>query len=209
MLRLQLPGLAGFCLGGLLLIAGLGQGKKWARPGLYAFALLAMGQLVHGELRSESHRAEELLHLSASRAGRIQGPARNLSLPVAGQPVAISPMPRDLQSFVNFQSIPAANGPFGDWRKESSSRGCNSTPAPCIIAWREALTSTRSARCPPFSTMSRYTSTRTDVGLLALQLPARPHQCEVHPSPHTRWIRPSPGLIGDVFNGSTVPEPLV
>ena len=46
MLRFQLPGLAGFCLGGLVLAYGLEQGKPWARPGLYAFALLAAGQLV-------------------------------------------------------------------------------------------------------------------------------------------------------------------
>ncbi len=45
-LRYQLPGLAGFCLGGIVLAYGMEQGKSWARPGLYAFALLAVGQLV-------------------------------------------------------------------------------------------------------------------------------------------------------------------
>jgi hypothetical protein len=46
MLRLQLPGLAGFCLGGVLVILGLEQEKKWARPGLYILAAVAMYQLV-------------------------------------------------------------------------------------------------------------------------------------------------------------------
>jgi hypothetical protein len=46
MLRLFIPGLIGFALGGLLLVVGLEQRKGWARYGVQAFAALGLLQLV-------------------------------------------------------------------------------------------------------------------------------------------------------------------
>ena len=66
-LRYQLPGLAGFCLGGLVLAVGLEQGKRWARPGLYAFAGAGHGPIAHGQFRRQSHRAQKLFSLIGLR----------------------------------------------------------------------------------------------------------------------------------------------
>ncbi|MGB9486430.1 MAG: hypothetical protein WCD04_10010, partial [Terriglobia bacterium] len=46
MLRIYIPGVAGFVLGGFLLLLGLGQNKVWARKGVPIFALLGLAQLV-------------------------------------------------------------------------------------------------------------------------------------------------------------------
>ena len=165
MLRLQLPGLAGFCLGGLALISGLGQGKKWARPGLYIFALLAMGQLVLVNSDANPTVPKSFYHLSASRAGRIQGPARNLSLPIAcGRLLQTSDCHRIYNPSSIFNPFPPRRASRKS-RKERSGRDSNSSPGPCFTAWREALTSTRSARCLPslydFEVIPRTQRSRT------------------------------------------------
>lgn len=46
LLKWQLPGLAGLCLGGILVTFGLETKKRWARPGLYILAAVALYQLV-------------------------------------------------------------------------------------------------------------------------------------------------------------------
>jgi hypothetical protein len=108
-LRWQLPGLAGFCLGGILLIVGLEQGKKWARPGLYVFALLAMGQLVLVNFEANPTVPKSFYTYRPPVLNEFKAPPgtyRFLSLSPALQTSAAT----DLQSFVSFQSIPAASG---------------------------------------------------------------------------------------------------
>jgi hypothetical protein len=108
-LRLQLPGLAGFCLGGLVLISGLGQGKKWARPGLYVLALLAMGQLVLVNSEANPTVPKSFYTYRPPVLAEFKDPPgtyRFLSL----WPTAQTSDATNLQTFVNFQSIPAAHG---------------------------------------------------------------------------------------------------
>jgi hypothetical protein len=109
MVRLQFPGLAGFCLGGLALIIGLGQGKKWARPGLYIFALLAMGQLALENSDANPTVPKSFYTFRPPVLAEFKDPPgtyRYLSL----WPVNQTADPTNLQSFVSFQSIPAADG---------------------------------------------------------------------------------------------------
>jgi hypothetical protein len=105
-LRMQLPGLAGFCLGGLLLITGLAQGKKWARPGLYVFALLAMGQLVLVNREANPTVPKDFYTYRPAVLDKFQAPPGTYRFESV-VPVHQSDAP-SLQSFVNFQSIPAA-----------------------------------------------------------------------------------------------------
>jgi hypothetical protein len=103
--RLDFPGLAGFCLGGLVLIFGLRQGKEWARPGLYVFALLAMGQLVLGNSEANPTVPKKFYTYRPPVLAEFKDPPgtyRFLSL----WPALQMPDAMNLQTFVNFQSIP-------------------------------------------------------------------------------------------------------
>jgi hypothetical protein len=106
-LRWQLPGLAGFCLGGLVLISGLGQGKKWAHPGLYFLALLAMSQLVLVNSEANPTVPKSFYTYRPPVLDEFKAPPgtyRFLSL----RPDAQTSDATNQQTFVNFQSIPAA-----------------------------------------------------------------------------------------------------
>jgi hypothetical protein len=96
-------------LGGLVLISGLGQGKKWARPGLYVLALLAMGQLVLVNSEANPTVPKSFYTYRPPVLAEFKDPPgtyRFLSL----WPTAQTSDATNLQTFVNFQSIPAAHG---------------------------------------------------------------------------------------------------
>jgi len=107
MLRYQLPGLIGFCLGGIILAYGLEQGKSWARPGWYAFALLAAGQLVMVNSGANptvpkafyTYRPPVLKEFKAP-----PGTYRAASL----WSLAATPDTQNLQTYTSFDSIPEA-----------------------------------------------------------------------------------------------------
>jgi hypothetical protein len=109
MVRLEFPGLAGFCLGGLVLFSGLGQGKKWARPVVYGLALLAMGQLVLVNSEANPTEPKSLYTYRPPVLAEFKEPPgtyRFLSL----WPALQAPDVKNLQSFISFESIPAADG---------------------------------------------------------------------------------------------------
>ena len=107
-LRFQLPGLAGFALGGILLVVGNEQRHKWARPGLVAFALLGLGQMAQVNYSANPTVPKSFYTYRPPVLSDFKGEPdtyRVTSLvPLNTGPDSAS----NLQSFVNFQSIPAA-----------------------------------------------------------------------------------------------------
>ena len=107
-LRIELPGVIGFCLGGILLLTGFTQKKRWAVPGAYILAVVAMGQLfsVNSEANPTvprtfyTYRPPVLDEFKDS-----PGDFRFISL---GKTVQSSD-PNGLDSFVNFQSVPGGD----------------------------------------------------------------------------------------------------
>jgi hypothetical protein len=106
MVRLYLPGVAGFLLAGFLLVTGLIQNKRWARVGVPVFAILGMILLVAEGYRanpSVPHSFYDYVPPMVSRFKGSPGTYRVVSL--VRFPIAPS---NDLQGYVSFQSIPEA-----------------------------------------------------------------------------------------------------
>lgn len=104
-LRMELPGLAAFCLGGILLIIGLAQGKRWAHQVVYLFAILAMCQLflVNGEANPTVPKTFYSFRPPVLESFKDPpGTYRFLSL---GRSLQASDAP-STQNFVNFHSVP-------------------------------------------------------------------------------------------------------
>ena len=107
MLRFELPGLVGFGLGGLVVLIGLEQQKKWARPALAAFALIGMGQLVAANYPINptvpksffTYRPTVLSEINyAPGAYRVS----------SNWPITQTPDTKNLQTYVSFESVPEA-----------------------------------------------------------------------------------------------------
>ena len=106
-LRFYLPGLAGFCIGGLALSLGLQEGKRWARPGVYAFALVGMAQLVAVNSGANPAVPKSFLTFRPPVLERFQeaaSPYRFISL----APVVSTSDAENIQTYVNFESTPEA-----------------------------------------------------------------------------------------------------
>jgi hypothetical protein len=106
MLRLYLPGIAGFLLAGFLLLTGLLQNKRWARFGVPIFAILGMIQLIPAGYRANPSVPPSFYDYVppvVSRFEGLPGTYRVASLTrFSGAPA------NDIQGFVDFQSIPGA-----------------------------------------------------------------------------------------------------
>jgi hypothetical protein len=105
MLRYQLPGLAGFCLGGLVLAYGLEQGKSWARSGLYAFALLAIGQLVAANSGANPTVPKTFFTYRPPALEKFKDPPGTYRV-ASFWPIVQTPDIKNLQTYVNLESIP-------------------------------------------------------------------------------------------------------
>jgi hypothetical protein len=108
-LRYQLPGLAGFCLGGIVLISGLEAEKRWARPVLYAFALLAIGQLVLANAGANPTVPKTFYTYRPPVLNQFKDPPGTYRV-ATFWPIVTTPDTNNLQSFLNFDSIPEAAG---------------------------------------------------------------------------------------------------
>ena len=106
-LRYQLPGLAGFCLGGIVLAVGLEQGKKWARPGLYAFAVLAMVQLAQINSAANPTVPKSFLTYRPPVLEEFKDPPGTYRV-TSFWPIIQTPDTKNLQTFINFQDTPEA-----------------------------------------------------------------------------------------------------
>ena len=107
MLRYQLPGLAGFCLGGIVLAYGLEEGKAWARPGLYAFALLAIGQLVAVNSGANPTVPKTFFTYRPPVLNEFKDPPGTYRV-ASFWPIVQTPDIKNLQTYINFESIPEA-----------------------------------------------------------------------------------------------------
>jgi len=106
-LRYQLPGLAGFCLGGVVLAYGLEQRKSWARPGLYAFALLAIGQLVAVNSAANPTVPKTFFTYRPGVLDEFKDPPETYRV-ASFWPIVQTPDTKNLQTYTNFGSIPEA-----------------------------------------------------------------------------------------------------
>jgi hypothetical protein len=107
MLRYQLPGLAGFCLGGMVLAYSLEQGKSWARPGLNAFALLAIGQLVLVNSAANPTVPKTFFTYQPPVLKEFKDPPGTYRV-ASFWPIVQTPDTKNLQTYINFESIPKA-----------------------------------------------------------------------------------------------------
>ena len=106
MLRLYLPGVAGFLLAGFLLLTGLIQKKNWARSGVPVFAILGMIQLVAAGFRANPSVPPSFYDYVPPVLSRFEGVPGTYR--VASLTRFSSAPSADLQGYVNFQSIPEA-----------------------------------------------------------------------------------------------------
>ena len=106
MLRLYLPGVAGFLLAGFLLVTGLIQNKRWARIGVPIFAILGMILLVPEGYRANPSVPASFYDYVPPVVSRFKGsPGTYRVVSLVRFPIAPS---NDLQGYVSFQSIPEA-----------------------------------------------------------------------------------------------------
>jgi hypothetical protein len=106
MLRLYLPGVAGFLLAGFLLLTGLMQKKRWARIGVPIFAILGMIQLFVAGFRANPSVPPGFYGYVPPVVSRFEGSPGTYR--VASLTRFSAAPSRDLQGYVSFQSIPEA-----------------------------------------------------------------------------------------------------
>lgn len=109
MLRYQLPGVAGFCLGALVLSYGLIQRQRWARPGLLAFALLAMGQLAAVNYNANPTVPKTFFTFHPPVLDNFKDPPGTYRV-ASFWPVVQTPETHNLQTYINFDKVPEAAG---------------------------------------------------------------------------------------------------
>jgi hypothetical protein len=204
-LRFQLPGLAGFCLGGLVLATGLEQGKKWARPGLYAFALLGMTQLVMVNSGANPTVPKSFLTYRPPVLSEFKGQPGSYRV-TSFWPITLTPDTKNLQTFVNFQSIPEAadltpisQGAFQARLQLATGSMVNQVEGGINLDLERSL--------PPYLyDVEIYLSREASNPLRADCLLGRTNvKYIIRP---TRADSAATRLIGDVFNGSPLPSRL-
>ena len=205
MLRFQLPGLIGFCLAGLVLAYGLQQGRPWARPGLYAFALLAAGQLVMVNAGANptvpktffSYRPPVLKEFK-DRPGTY----RVASLWPLFQTAETS----KLQTYTNFESIPEA-ADFGPLAQGALQSRLTLATGAMLNQVEGNINLDLERSLPPFLYEVEFYQSRETahpelvdcmLGRTNVKYVLRPKRAD---TAATRWI-------GDVFNGSPTPSAL-
>jgi hypothetical protein len=205
MLRYQLPGLAGFCLGGIVLVSGLEQGKRWARPGLYAFGLLAMGQLVMANYGVNPTVPKSFFTYRPPVLAEFKDPPGTYRV-ASDWPIIQTPETKNLRTYVNFESIPeaadlepAAQGAFQTRTQLAAGSMVNHVEGGINLDLERSL--------PPYL---------YDVEIYLSQKSADPlhADCLLGRTNVKYILRPSRAdsaatrSIGDVFNGSPLPSRL-
>ncbi len=205
MLRWQLPGLAGFCLGGLMLITGLGQGKTWARPGVYAFALLAIIQLVMVNSDANPTVPKTFYTYRPPVLDEFKDPPGTYRFLSLGANLQSSDAP-SLQSFVSFQSLPGAEG-FSELAQGEFQTRLQLFTGSMFYHVEGSFNLDPERSVPPFLFDVK-------VYLLRRKSDPLPFNCLLGRMNVKYIIRATPAdtgvirVIGNVFNGSEVPNPL-
>jgi hypothetical protein len=205
MLRFQLPGVAGFCLGGIVLAYGMEQKKPWARPGLYAFALLAIGQLVAANSAANPTVPKTFFTYQPPVLKKFTDPPGTYRV-ASFWPVVQLPDTKNVQSYVNFESVPEAAefGPMG----QGAFQGRTQLATGSMLNQVEGSINLDLERSlPPYL---------YEVEIFQDQQATDPLHvdCLLGRTNVKYIIRPAPAdsaatrAIGDVFNGSSIPSRL-
>jgi hypothetical protein len=105
-IRMQFPGLAGFALGGVLVVLGLEQKKAWARPMLSCFALIGLAQMVLVNYDANPIVPKSFFTYRPPVLSRFPDPPGSYRVTsIANRPTGAAHT-SDMQTYVNFQSIP-------------------------------------------------------------------------------------------------------
>ena len=110
MLRLYVPGVAGFILFGVLLLLGLGQNKVWARTGVPIFALLGLAQLVQVNYQTNPSAPQAFFTYRPPVLSRFSDPPGSFRVDAQLPNATLTVNANDLQGFVSFESIPEVAG---------------------------------------------------------------------------------------------------
>ena len=205
MLRYQLPGLAGFCLGGLVLAYGLQQGKRWARPGLYAFALLAAGQLVVVNSGANPTVPETFFTYRPPVLKELKDPPGTYRV-ASFWPLFQTPDSPKLQTYVNFESIPEA-ADFGPLAQGALQARMQLATGAMLNQVEGNINLDLERSLPPFVYEVEFYQSREAahpdrvdcmLGRTNVKYILRP----------TRADTAATRLLGDVFNGSPTPSAL-
>jgi hypothetical protein len=205
MLRYQLPGLAGFCLGGIVLAFGLEQGKKWARPGLYAFALLAMAQLVAVNSAANPTVPKSFFTYRPPVLDEFKDPPGTYRV-ASFWPIIVTPETENLQTYINFQSVPEAadlspmaQGAFQARTQLATGSMLNQVEGSINLDIERSM--------PPYLyDIEIYQSRQaSDPGRVDCLLGRTNVKYIIRPTPADS---PATRTLGDVFNGSPVPSRL-
>jgi hypothetical protein len=105
LLRIYVPGVAGFVLFGFLLVLGLSQNRVWARKGVPIFALLALAQLVQVNYQANPSVPRDFFTYQPPVVSHFEGSAGTYRVTSMARLPSGQPSSGELQGFVNFQSI--------------------------------------------------------------------------------------------------------
>ncbi len=204
-LRLQFPGLAGFCLGGLVLVSGLAQRRTWARPGVYVFALLAMGQLVLVNSEANPTVPKSFYTYRPPVLDEFKEPPGTYRFQSLW-PTAQTSGATNLQTFINFQSLRALDG-LPEIAQGTFQSRLQLAAGSMYYRVEGSISVDTERSAPPFLYDVEIYLERMKSDLLRCN-------CLLGRTNVKYILRPTPAdsaatrAIGDVFNGSVVPSRL-
>lgn len=110
MQRLHLPGLIGFALGGWIWVLALERGRSWARRVLPLAALLGGAQLVVENYSVNPTVPNTFYEYHPPVVAHLRVPASPSRFSYVFRGTETTPASPDIQTFLNFESIPDAGG---------------------------------------------------------------------------------------------------
>ncbi len=205
MLRLQLPGLAGLCLGGILVILGLEVGKKWARPVLYFLAVAGMYQLVMVNIQANPTVSKAYYTYRPPALDEFKAPPgsyRFISLRSVTRKAEVTSVP----TFLSFHSIPEAEN-FSEIARSALAARLQLYTGSMYYRVDGSINLDQERALPPFFYDLSIHLNRMEPNTVAFNcLLGRINvKYILSPKPDDNSVT---RLISDVFNGSTVPSRL-
>lgn len=204
-LRYELPGLAGFCLGGIVLAYGLEMGKPWARPGLYAFAVLAIGQLVAVNSGANPTAPKAFFTYRPPVLKEFKDPPGTYRV-ASFWPIVQTPDTKNLQTYINFESIPEA-ADFGPMAQGAFQARLQLATGSMLNQVEGSINLDLERSLPPYLYDIEIYQDRQATDPLRVD-------CLLGRTNVKYIIRPTPAdsaathALGDVFNGSPLPSRL-
>ena len=110
LLRIYIPGIAGFILFGILLVLALEQNKGWARKAVPLFALLGLAQLVQVNYQANPTTPRSFFTYRPPLLSKFSDPPGTFRVDTQSSSATIAADTNGLQGFVSFESIPEVAG---------------------------------------------------------------------------------------------------